>query len=383
MNLSWEKGYLGGLRSGKYMNALIKSFIYFLYPAKCRHCEENLDPSRHYICKSCWEQINFIEEPYCQTCGYPLAFANYSGDEKPRDVWFRKARSIANYYEHDQIEFGTYAIEDSPKHPCNRCPKDVKPLFSISSDFHYDLNKGVSPFWKNLGRLTGSVSKKLLDAFEEHNKPLSDKAFVLIEKEDYGWQVKDEQEYIVRKEGDRISIYGFELHSDQDKASDSKEEKPISVVSDAIHLLKYDGKTIMAEPLSKLMINNMPILLNVEDYDLIIPLPIHIKKLRKRGYNQVELIGRRLSKATGIPIDTQSLTKIMDTESQASSSYMKRGINLKGAFDVSDPSKIEGKRVLLIDDVMTTGASMNESAKALVTKGKVKYVDVLTLVRAV
>ena len=91
------------------MNALMKSLITFIYPAQCRHCGENLDPSDgHYVCRSCWQQAEFIERPYCQVCGYPLNPAAVLPDkvspcdrclerEKEIRTWFRKARSIAYY----------------------------------------------------------------------------------------------------------------------------------------------------------------------------------------------------------------------------------------------------------------------------------------------
>ncbi|HGJ66512.1 TPA: hypothetical protein ENS27_14205 [bacterium] len=357
------------------MNPVLKSLIKFLYPAQCHHCKENLDPTDHYICKSCWEQSEFIKEPVCQTCGYPIGFTDKTSDERPNDVWFRKARSIANYYEHDKISLTDYIMNDKPNNSCNRCPKDVKPLFSIDLYFHNELNRGAKGFIK----LKSKPSKELSSAFGEY----SSKAFIMVDKIDYGWQLIDgDREFLLRRDGEKINVYGINpIHPFENKAD--YQEKSISAISNAIHLLKYGGKTIMAEPLARLMIENMPRLLNKDDYDFIIPLPMYKNKLRKRGYNQVELIGRRLSKAIGIPLDTTSLIKIMETESQASSPFMKRGINLKGAFDVSDKSKIEGKRILLIDDVMTSGASMNESAKALMTKGGVEFVDVLTLVRAV
>jgi len=145
--------------------------------------------------------------------------------------------------------------------------------------------------------------------------------------------------------------------------------------------LKYSGKEIMAKPLSELMFSSMQRLLPGEDYDLIVPVPLHKKRKRKRGYNQMDLIGRRLSQLTGIPIETDSLVKIKDNEPQVGLSDNKRLENVKGVYDVKEPSLISGKRVLLIDDVMTTGATINECAKILMRQGKVKYVDVFTLTR--
>ena len=156
-----------------------------------------------------------------------------------------------------------------------------------------------------------------------------------------------------------------------------------SALGEAVRLLKYQGKTVMAKPLADSMVKAMPAFFGMEDYDYIIPVPIHKKKRRDRGYNQMELIGRELSAATGIPLETESFVKIKNTRPQMSLSTKDRFTEVRGAFDVPDPSQIAGKRVLLIDDVATTFATANESARTLTRKGKVKYVDVFTLTRRV
>ena len=125
----------------------------------------------------------------------------------------------------------------------------------------------------------------------------------------------------------------------------------------------------------------MSTLFGMEDYDYIIPVPLHKRRRRQRGYNQVELIGERLSKATNIPIESHYLVKIVDTPSQVNVPYKERQNNVRGRFDVTDPSRIKGKGILLIDDVYTTGATATESSRTLLRKGKPKYVDVFTLLR--
>jgi len=147
--------------------------------------------------------------------------------------------------------------------------------------------------------------------------------------------------------------------------------------------LKDQDKAIMADPLADLMFNSMPRLLDVQDYDYIIPVPIHKKKMRKRGYNQMELIGRRLSTKTGIPLEVRSLVKSVNTRPQRGLIAKERQKNIKDSFEVPDRSKIDGKRILLIDDVMTTGATVNECARVLLNDGKVRYTDVFVLTRAV
>lgn len=154
-----------------------------------------------------------------------------------------------------------------------------------------------------------------------------------------------------------------------------------SAIGEAVKLLKYNGKEVMAKPLAELMFQAMPKLLPVESYDYIVPVPLHKKKKRKRGYNQMELIGQYLSQATGIPMEIRSLIKIRDNKPQVGLPYKERETNVVDAYDIHDPYSIKDKRVLLIDDVMTTGATANECARILARKGKVKYVDIFTLTR--
>ena len=154
-----------------------------------------------------------------------------------------------------------------------------------------------------------------------------------------------------------------------------------SAVGTAFRLLKYQGKTVMAKPLAHLMIEAMPVLFGMEDYDYIVPVPLHKRRRRKRGYNQVELLGKRLSGATGIPMETRSLIKTVNTPPQVGLPYQQRLRNVRGHFHVPDASRIAGKRILLIDDVFTTGATVTESARLLLREGKAEFVDVFTLLR--
>lgn len=156
-----------------------------------------------------------------------------------------------------------------------------------------------------------------------------------------------------------------------------------SAVGEAIKLFKYHGKIVMAKLLAELMIDALPNLFFIEDYDLIIPVPIHKKRYIKRGYNQVEVIGRIVSQKVGIPLETQNLIKIKDTPSQTTMSISDRLDNVRGSFEVVNANKLASKRVLLIDDVMTTGATVNECSKVLANKGKTKYIDVFTIARRI
>ncbi len=114
--------------------------------------------------------------------------------------------------------------------------------------------------------------------------------------------------------------------------------------------------------------------------DLIIPVPLSYPRLLKRRYNQAAVLARELSKLTNIKNNNLVLKKIKHTKPQSSLSEKARLKNLKNAFIVSSPDKIKAKRILLIDDVMTTGATLSECAKVLLKAGA-KSVDTLTVAR--
>lgn len=114
--------------------------------------------------------------------------------------------------------------------------------------------------------------------------------------------------------------------------------------------------------------------------DLMIPVPLSYRRLFKRGYNQSVLLARELSKLTGVEIDVTSLVKVKNTKAQSTLLGKSRLKNIKNAFEVKKPDKIKNKRIVLIDDVMTTGATLSECAKVLLKAGA-KSVDTLTVAR--
>ncbi len=125
-----------------------------------------------------------------------------------------------------------------------------------------------------------------------------------------------------------------------------------------IHALKYDDARYMGKCLSRLM--KIP-----EEWkaDALVPVPLSKKKQHSRGYNQSELIADALSEQTGIPVDTEMLFRVRDTGTQTALGARERILNMRGAFQASP--RAEGRRVILIDDVVTTGATLRECAKML------------------
>lgn len=114
--------------------------------------------------------------------------------------------------------------------------------------------------------------------------------------------------------------------------------------------------------------------------DLIIPIPLHHLRLFKRKYNQSAILSAEISKMTNIKADYKSFIKIKSTQPQSECSGKKRITNIKKAFLVKFPENIKGKRILLIDDVYTTGSTLRECAKEL-KKAGAKSVDALTIAK--
>lgn len=122
----------------------------------------------------------------------------------------------------------------------------------------------------------------------------------------------------------------------------------------------------------------------VHEAEVIVPVPLHWRRLLSRRYNQSALIARRLAKRTGLPHAPRVLIRRRNTASQGHLTMAQRRQNVRGAFAVPDKARpeIEGKRVLLVDDVLTTGATAEACARALKRAGAAG-VDVLVLARVV
>ncbi|MBP5344428.1 MAG: ComF family protein [Alphaproteobacteria bacterium] len=118
----------------------------------------------------------------------------------------------------------------------------------------------------------------------------------------------------------------------------------------------------------------------IMDADVIIPVPLHITRLFLRRYNQSALLAHRLAKVTHRRFEPSVLKRTRATPSQGHMNTKQRELNVHKAFAISNPKKIENKKVLLIDDVMTTGATVCECSKVLLKAGA-SHVDVLTLCR--
>lgn len=136
-----------------------------------------------------------------------------------------------------------------------------------------------------------------------------------------------------------------------------------------IHELKYYGKTHLAGNLGnavgKLILENK----QLSNADYIVPVPLHKVRLRSRGFNQSELLSEKISEVTGISCVAGQLIRKRYTETQATLPLNKRAKNVEGAFQIKDDKIFNKKRVILVDDVITTGSTLLECIKVLKAGG--------------
>ncbi len=154
------------------------------------------------------------------------------------------------------------------------------------------------------------------------------------------------------------------------------------IVKKILWLLKYKGVRTLAKPLADLIFSRlrdeMPQLLKNPEGIVIIPIPLSPKRLKERGYNQAELIARSLSDKMSVRFLPDVLYKKKDTVSQVEIKDRKKRLeNVKGVFAVKNPEAVKNKVVILIDDVTTTGATLNETSRVLKQSGAKKVVGVV------
>ena len=148
-----------------------------------------------------------------------------------------------------------------------------------------------------------------------------------------------------------------------------------SILKELILRFKFEGE----EHLSRFFIEK--ITSDFSAIDVVIPIPVHIKKLRKRGYNQSAVLAKKIAQKYSKPWNPFVLKKIKETPAQSELRGHERRNNLKNVFMVEDPQAVLQKRVLLVDDVYTTGTTVREASKQLIKKGA-KSVSVFVIARA-
>lgn len=152
------------------------------------------------------------------------------------------------------------------------------------------------------------------------------------------------------------------------------------IILEAIHRFKYKRNLICGSVLSGLMADFDFPDMDWNSFDLIIPVPLHIRRLRERGFNQSLILARALGKKHRLDVDFSLLKRRKLTLTQTGLDKKERERNIRSAFMVRHPEKLQGKNVILVDDVYTTGATLNECARTLRKAGTVR-IAVITLAR--
>lgn len=148
-----------------------------------------------------------------------------------------------------------------------------------------------------------------------------------------------------------------------------------------IHRCKYGRDITIGEALGEMMADfNYP-LFDIRDYDRVMPVPLHVKRLRERGFNQSLFLAKEVARRHKLQLDYLSLERKLHTPPQVAFGRQERERNVKGAFTVRTPAKLQGEKVILVDDVYTTGSTVRECARTLIRAGA-SAVAVLTLSRA-
>ena len=132
-----------------------------------------------------------------------------------------------------------------------------------------------------------------------------------------------------------------------------------------IHRLKYHGDQEVGERLGALFAHELLESERMKGIDVIVPVPLHPKKLHVRGYNQCDCIAKGMAETLGAEVSLNNLTRTHFSASQTRRGRISRWSNVKDIFWVREPEKFENKRILLIDDVITTGATIEACATAL------------------
>jgi ComF family protein len=154
------------------------------------------------------------------------------------------------------------------------------------------------------------------------------------------------------------------------------------ILKELIHKFKYSNKTMLAKVFAKMIFDfamnfNIPL----SGYDIMLPVPLHSTRLREREYNQCEILAQQLQRFFHLEISTKDVARIKHTRSQITLDKTARWENIVGAFKIRNNQAFINKNVLIVDDLITTGATASELAKTLKESGA-KMVSVLTIAKA-
>lgn len=150
-----------------------------------------------------------------------------------------------------------------------------------------------------------------------------------------------------------------------------------SILSNLIHKFKYSDDIIIGKYLTNVFCNELKDLVWIKEIDYVIPLPLHWIRKTTRGYNQAEIISKEIAKYFNLKLRTDCVKRVKYNKSQTKLNKEDRWKNVENIFALRKPSLLEGKHILLVDDLVTTGASLNSCIKTL---SKVKDIKISVLV---
>lgn len=137
------------------------------------------------------------------------------------------------------------------------------------------------------------------------------------------------------------------------------------IVQQLMHNLKYKGHQDVGLFLGKWLGEELKTIEAYQNIDVVVPVPLHRSKLRKRGYNQVDKFGQEIAKALNVEYNTDVLQKTMSTKTQVFKDRLLRTSGNAATFSISENLTLRGKHILLVDDIITTGATIESCANAL------------------
>lgn len=188
-----------------------------------------------------------------------------------------------------------------------------------------------------------------------------------------------EKAYICPDCHGRLDILNEEIHIDSPYISKTYYSLSYNrFIREKIRDYKFNGKNYLYKPFGEIMVETARKAGIHKEVDLICYIPSHRRKEALRGYNQAELLGRHISRRLGIPLSIGNLIKIKWTKDQSGLNRLERKSNLGKSFRIKDEKEIRGKKILLIDDIITTGGTLEECSRVLIEKG-VKNLVGLTL----
>ena len=175
-----------------------------------------------------------------------------------------------------------------------------------------------------------------------------------------------------------LNLYGVEnINNYIEKLHVFKYEK---MIRELIIQYKFNEKSYLYKTFCEFIIKNKKVFDFIKSYDIIIPVPIHKTRMRKRGYNQSELIAKELAKKLNIGYNKKVLIKVKKNKPQSILNKKERKENTENVYKIINKEKIYDKKILIFDDIYTTGATINACIKEI-EKAKVKKIGVLTLAK--